>query len=80
MSRLLVSRRELTQCIYETRTQSRYDGRPSKLPDRRSRWSRALNPETRYAETVDGVFIAYQVLGEGPWTIVLICSPFASNV
>jgi class 3 adenylate cyclase len=39
-----------------------------------------LNPETRYAETVDGVFIAYQVLGEGPWTIVLICSPFVSNV
>jgi hypothetical protein len=33
-----------------------------------------VNPETRYAETVDGVFIAYQVVGDGPWTIVLIHS------
>jgi class 3 adenylate cyclase/pimeloyl-ACP methyl ester carboxylesterase len=39
-----------------------------------------VNPETRYAETVDGVFIAYQVVGDGPWTIVLVYSPFASNV
>jgi len=39
-----------------------------------------VNPETRYAETVDGVFIAYQVVGDGPWTIVLIPSAFASNV
>src|SRR6476619_6102828 len=39
-----------------------------------------VHPETSYAETVDGVFIAYQVLGEGPYTIVLIQSAYISNV
>jgi class 3 adenylate cyclase len=39
-----------------------------------------VNPETRYAETVDGVFVAYQVVGEGPWDVLFICSAFASNV
>jgi hypothetical protein len=29
-------------------------------------------PETRYAKTVDGVHIAYQVRGEGPVDLVLI--------
>lgn len=29
-------------------------------------------PETRYAKTVDGVHIAYQVLGDGPVDIVYL--------
>ena len=28
-------------------------------------------PETRYAKTADGVHIAYQVLGDGPFDLVL---------
>ena len=31
-----------------------------------------MTPETRYATTVDGVHIAYQVLGEGPHDIVFV--------
>ena len=30
------------------------------------------SPETRYAKTPDGVHIAYQVLGDGPFDLVLI--------
>jgi len=30
------------------------------------------NPETRYAKTADGVHIAYQVLGDGPFDLVLV--------
>ncbi len=30
------------------------------------------SPETRYAKTVDGVHIAYQVLGDGPVDIMLV--------
>ena len=37
-------------------------------------------PETRYTETVDGVAIAYQVLGSGSPTIVLANSAWASGV
>ncbi len=37
-------------------------------------------PETRYAETVDGVAIAYQVLGSGTPAIVLANSAWASGV
>lgn len=37
-------------------------------------------PETRYAKTVDGVHIAYQILGEGPVAFVPLNSGFASNV
>jgi class 3 adenylate cyclase len=37
-------------------------------------------PETRYTETVDGVSIAYQVLGTGPPVIVVAMSAWASNV
>lgn len=29
-------------------------------------------PETRYARTVDGVAIAYQVIGEGPFDLVYV--------
>jgi class 3 adenylate cyclase/alpha-beta hydrolase superfamily lysophospholipase len=36
-------------------------------------------PETRYAKTVDGVHIAYQVFGDGPPDLV-IHVPFISNV
>jgi class 3 adenylate cyclase/pimeloyl-ACP methyl ester carboxylesterase len=34
-------------------------------------------PKTRYAETVDGVDIAYQVIGDGPVTIVYINAYFS---
>jgi len=37
-------------------------------------------PETRYAKTVDGVHIAYQVFGDGPIDIVYMNSAFISNV
>lgn len=37
-------------------------------------------PETRYATTVDGVHIAYQVFGEGPVDFVFVNSAFISNV
>lgn len=37
-------------------------------------------PETRYAETVDGVAIAYQVVGSGSPAIVLANSAWASGV
>jgi class 3 adenylate cyclase len=37
-------------------------------------------PETRYATTVDGVNIAYQLMGDGPFNFVLVNSPFFSNV
>ena len=37
-------------------------------------------PETRYAKTVDGVHIAYEMLGEGPTDIVFVPSCYASNV
>ncbi len=37
-------------------------------------------PETRYAETVDGVHVAYQVVGDGPVDFVAILSSFQSNV
>lgn len=36
-------------------------------------------PETRYARTVDGVHIAYQVAGDGPVDIVFVHA-FASHV
>jgi len=29
-------------------------------------------PETRYARTVDGVHIAYQAIGEGPFHLVYV--------
>ena len=29
-------------------------------------------PETRYAKTIDGVHIAYQVLGDGPSDLVFV--------
>ena len=31
-------------------------------------------PETRYAKTVDGVHIAYQVAGDGPVDLVVVAS------
>ena len=31
-----------------------------------------MDPETRYAKTVDGVHIAYQVRGDGPIDLVFI--------
>ena len=31
-------------------------------------------PETRYARTVDGVYIAYQVVGDGPVDLVVVAS------
>jgi len=37
-------------------------------------------PETRYVKTVDGVSIAYQVLGAGSPSIVFAPSAWASNV
>ena len=37
-------------------------------------------PETGYAKTVDGVHIAYQILGDGSPDIVFVSSAFASNV
>ena len=37
-------------------------------------------PETRYAKTADGVHIAYQVLGEGPFDFVFVNSAYVSNV
>jgi len=37
-------------------------------------------PETRYAKTRDGVHIAYQVFGEGPFDIVAVNSAFVSGV
>ena len=37
-------------------------------------------PETRYTYTVDGVAIAYQVLGEGSPSIVFANSAWSSNV
>jgi class 3 adenylate cyclase/pimeloyl-ACP methyl ester carboxylesterase len=37
-------------------------------------------PETRYAETVDGVSIAYQVAGSGSPVILVAMSAWASNV
>jgi pimeloyl-ACP methyl ester carboxylesterase len=37
-------------------------------------------PETRYATTVDGVAIAYQVLGEGSTDVVFVSSAFWSNM
>ena len=33
-----------------------------------------LNPKTRYATTVDGVHIAYQVAGDGPIDLVVLAS------
>ena len=30
-------------------------------------------PETRYAKTADGVYIAYQTIGNGPMDLVLVC-------
>jgi hypothetical protein len=36
-------------------------------------------PETRYAKTDDGVHIAYQVVGDGPFDLVLVPG-FVSNV
>ena len=36
-------------------------------------------PETRYAKTVDGVHIAYQVIGDGPIDLVFVAS-WVSNV
>jgi len=36
-------------------------------------------PETRYASTADGVYIAYRVFGDGP-TDVVFAPPFISNV
>jgi class 3 adenylate cyclase len=35
-------------------------------------WTEAEIPETNYAKTVDGVHIAYQVLGTGPIDLVLV--------
>ena len=37
-------------------------------------------PETRYATTADHVSIAYQDMGSGPPDVVLIQSPYTSNV
>ena len=37
-------------------------------------------PETKYAKTVDGVHIAYQVVGDGPFDIVHAQSSYVSNV
>ena len=37
-------------------------------------------PETRYARTPDGVHIAYQVTGEGPFDFVFLNSAWISNV
>jgi class 3 adenylate cyclase/pimeloyl-ACP methyl ester carboxylesterase len=37
-------------------------------------------PETQYTKTTDGVHIAYQVLGEGPFDFVFVNSTFTSNV
>jgi class 3 adenylate cyclase/pimeloyl-ACP methyl ester carboxylesterase len=37
-------------------------------------------PETRYTKTVDGVHIAYQVLGHGPVDFVLVTSSYTSNI
>jgi class 3 adenylate cyclase/pimeloyl-ACP methyl ester carboxylesterase len=37
-------------------------------------------PETRYTKTVDGVHIAYQVLGQGPVDFVLATSSYTSNM
>ncbi len=37
-------------------------------------------PETRYAKTSDGVHIAYQVLGDGPFDIVYVGASYVSNV
>ena len=31
-------------------------------------------PETRYTKTADGVYIAYQVAGEGPLDLVVMAS------
>jgi pimeloyl-ACP methyl ester carboxylesterase len=36
-------------------------------------------PETRYAKTVDGVHIAYQVLGDGPLDLVFVIG-WTSNI
>jgi class 3 adenylate cyclase len=36
--------------------------------------TQAFTPETRYAKTVDGVYIAYQVAGEGPVDLVVVAS------
>ncbi|MFI5101473.1 MAG: adenylate/guanylate cyclase domain-containing protein [Actinomycetes bacterium] len=50
------------------------------------RWSRPRTrddveiPRTRYAETADGVHVAYQVVGDGPVDVVAILSSFMSNV
>ena len=35
--------------------------------------SRMDVPETRYAKTADGVYIAYQAVGNGPLDLVLVC-------
>jgi pimeloyl-ACP methyl ester carboxylesterase len=37
-------------------------------------------PETRYAKTADGVHIAYQVVGDGPFDLVSVHSSYVSNV
>ena len=37
-------------------------------------------PGTKYAKTIDGVHIAYQVLGSGPTDIVVIPSSYVSNL
>lgn len=37
-------------------------------------------PPTRYAKTVDGVHVAYQVCGRGPLDLVLVNSTYSSNM
>jgi pimeloyl-ACP methyl ester carboxylesterase len=40
----------------------------------------ALSPETRYATTVDGVHVAFQVIGEGPPNLVFVPPAALSHV
>jgi hypothetical protein len=37
-------------------------------------------PETRYAKTADGVHIAYQVMGEGPFDLVYVPGWISSRI
>lgn len=39
-----------------------------------------MTPETRYVQTEDGVFVAYQVVGDGPVDIAIDFHAFAGNV
>lgn len=39
-----------------------------------------MNPETRYLQTADGVYIAYQVAGSGPVDVAVDFHMFAGNV